>query len=350
MSYGTSSSLRFGDVICLGLELAAGSDNGMFYVLGHQSPLSLVEGCQDVMDHILVAEQPNTFQSPSDGAVAFSVPAHSREYWFEIVGKSEYMMQQMLQKLKMQLHRLEAEEERMVQSNRPPEERRPSLSTPPLSTRRPSVASPGGGFMSPISALRRRSQDNRLDQDIELSEVHVSLLEQQSTSFAADSRSPDSETPVPKPAGSSDARHRLEKRIADLEDLANGEAQRNSENESSRSGSAVRYGDVVQLRHVLSKKFVTLASGALSSYELSDGDMNCWFAFEPVRSLIVLIQLLWNNNSVLLGVQALCLWGRHQPGLRGKTVCQVGFSKHAHGGQSLHGYFFCRPRQRPHCR
>jgi hypothetical protein len=282
MSHGTSSSLRFGDVICLGLELAAGSDDGMFYVLGHQSPLSLVEGCQDAMDHILVAEKPNTFQSPSDGA--FPVPVHSREYWFEIVGKSEYMMQQMLQKLKMQLHRLDAEEEQIVRSNRQPEERRPSLSAP-------SVKSPGGGFMSPISALRRRSQDIRLDQDIELSEVHVSLLAQQeSTSFVPDS--PDSETPVPKPAGSSDARRRLEKRIADLEDLANGEAQRNSENESSRNGSAVRYGDVVQLRHVLSKKFVALASGALSSYELSDGDMNCWFAFEPVRSLIVLMQLL----------------------------------------------------------
>jgi hypothetical protein len=279
MNLGTSSSLRFGDVICLGLELAAGSDDGMFYVLGHQSPLSLVEGCQDVIDHILVAEKPNTFQSPSDGAVAFPVPVHSREYWFEIVGKSEYMMQQMLQKLKMQLHHLEAEEETMVQSNGQPEERRPSLSI-----RRPSaVASPGGGFTSPISALRRRSQDTRLDQDIELSEVHVSLLvQQESTSFAAESPSPVSKTPVPKPAGSSDARRRLEKRIADLEDLANGEAQRNSENESSRNGSAVRYGDVVQLRHVLSKKFVALASGALSSYELSDGDMNCWFAFEPV--------------------------------------------------------------------
>ena len=86
MSYA-STPLRFGDVICLGLEFA-GSEDGTFYVLGHKSPLSLVEGFRDVIDHVLVAETPNTFLSPSD--TTFPVPVHSREYWFEVVGKSEY--------------------------------------------------------------------------------------------------------------------------------------------------------------------------------------------------------------------------------------------------------------------
>jgi hypothetical protein len=293
MSNGTSPSLRFGDVICMGLQLEACPDV-MFYVLGHQSPLSLVAGCQEAIDHILVAENPNTFQSPSDAAVAFPVPVHSREYWFEIVGKSEYMMQQMLQKLKIQLQRLEAEEDRVAVEQ---SERRSSLPAV-LPTQIPSspVASAGGGFMSPISALRRRSQDTRLDQDIELSdvsEVRVSLLTQaESLSVIAESRTSDPETTVRKAAALSEARSRLKKRIDDLEDLANGEAQRNSENESSRKGSDVRYGDVIQLRHVLSKKFAALANGSLSSYELSAGDMNCWFAFEPVRFFIGLISLL----------------------------------------------------------
>ena len=88
MSY-TSTPLRFGDVICLGLEFAGSSEEGMFYVLGHKSPLSLVEDFRDVIDHVLVAETPNTFLSPSDAT--FPVPVHSREYWFEVVGKNEYV-------------------------------------------------------------------------------------------------------------------------------------------------------------------------------------------------------------------------------------------------------------------
>jgi hypothetical protein len=300
MSNGISPSLRFGDVICMGLQLDAGPDDHMFYVLGHQSPLSLVAGCQEAIDHILVAEHPNTFQSPSDDAVTFPVPVHSREYWFEIVGKSEYMMQQMLQKLKIQLQRLEAEEDRVAVEQ---SERRSSLPAV-FPTQSPSspVASAGGGFMSPISALRRRSQDTRLEQDIELSdvsEVRVSLLTQtESPSVIAESRTSDPETHVRKSAAAlSEVKSRLKKRIDDLEDLANGEAQRNLENESSRKGSDVRYGDVIQLRHVLSKKFAALANGSLSSYELSAGDMNCWFAFEPVRFFVVLISLLWSNST-----------------------------------------------------
>jgi hypothetical protein len=319
MSQG-ASSLRFGDVICLGLEFSAGSDDEhMFYVLGHRSPLSLVEGCQDVIDNVLIAEIPNTFQSPSDDSITFPVPVHSREYWFEIVGKSEYMMQQMLQKLSMQLERLEAEEERMVRSNKH------SPSSTSTIERRPSVAAVGGGT---IQALRRRSHDARLDHDIELSQINVALLaDAESPSYDAVSRAPhggSNLSPIQalrrrshdarldhdielsqlkshqlpsygadsgdlKPSSSSQAISRLKSRIADLTDLANGESQRNLENELSRDGSAVRYGDVIQLRHMSSKKFVTLASGSLSSYELSLGGMNCWFAFEPVTFNLIQI-------------------------------------------------------------
>jgi hypothetical protein len=347
MSKG-ASSLRFGDVICLGLEFSAGSDNEhMFYVLGHRSPLSLVDGCQDVIDNILVAEIPNTFQSPSDDSITFPVPVHSREYWFEIVGKSEYMMQQMLQKLNMQLEKLEAEEERMVRSNKQ------SPSSTSSTDRRPSVAAVGGGTVSPIQALRRRSHDARLDHDIELSQINVALLaDAESPSYDAVSGAAHGGSNLPpiqalrrrshdarldhdielsqikshqlpsygadsgdvKPASSSQAISRLKSRIADLTDLANGEAQRNLENELSRDGSAVRYGDVIQLRHMSSKKFVTLASGSLSSYELSLGGMNCWFAFEPVTFNLFRFLCKRIIHAFCAGIQALRIWRCHQSG------------------------------------
>ena len=294
MSQGSSSSLRFGDVICLGLECPGpdDSDELIFYVLGHQSPLSLVKDCQDVIDHVLVAEMPNTFSAPSkkDGSDAtFPVPVHSREYWFEIVGKSEYMLQQTLQKMQQQLEHLEAQQVRMVQEA-------DSKMDPPISEQ-PAAVSPavaGVGTLSPIQALRRpahnavrRGSDahnaGRRGNDIELSEVNVALLPGSDYSTDARMPSPKTSAPVSTPVPvASKAIENLKSRIADLKELTYGETQRNLENELSRKGSGVRYGDVIQLRHVLTKKFVSLANGAISSYELSHGNMNCWFIFEPV--------------------------------------------------------------------
>jgi hypothetical protein len=321
MSHGTPS-LRFGDVICLGLEFAGASDQGLFYVLGHRSPLSLVGGCQDVIDHVLVAEIPNTFAASSDAT--FPVPVHSREYWFEIVGKSEYMMEQSLHKFRMQLERLEAEEEQMKQT-----EAQSNLATPRNSTiRRRSSASGAGTAAVPASAMRSRrsvSQVTRHPSDIELSEINVAVLEHHaSAGLGAAARS------ASKPTHSLKVISRLKTRIADLIDLATGEAQRNLENEISRKGSAVRYGDVIQLRHVLSKKFVALASSSLSSYQLSTGDMNCWFAFEPVCFLIMWFICELSINTDCAGVQALCCRRCHQPGRRGQIVRQVGISQRAH--------------------
>jgi hypothetical protein len=307
MSQGSSSSLRFGDVICLGLECPGpdDSDEVIFYVLGHQSPLSLVKDCQDVIDHVLVAEMPNTFSAPSKiggSDATFPVPVHSREYWFEIVGKSEYMLQQTLQKMQQQLEHLEAQQVRMGQAD--------SKMDPPLSAE-PAAVSPAGagvGTLSPIQTLRRpahnavrRGSDAhnalRRGNDIELSEVNVALLAGSDDSpdarsaaggpppFTPHTLMTSSETSAPVAQSvpvASKAIENLKSRIADLKELTYGETQRNLENQLSRKGSAVRYGDVIQLRHVLTKKFVSLANGAISSYELSHGNMNCWFIFEPV--------------------------------------------------------------------
>jgi hypothetical protein len=235
---------------------------------------------------------------------------------------------------------LEADEERMVRSNKQ------SPSSTSTIERRPSVAAGGG-----VTALRRRSHDSRHDHDIELSQINVALLaDAESPSYDAVSRAPHGGSNL-SPAlrrRSHDARHdhdielshikshqlpphgadsgdfklesssqaisRLKSRIADLTDLANGEAQRNLENELSRDGSAVRYGDVIQLRHMSSKKFMTLASGSLSSYELSLGDMNCWFAFEPVTFNLIQIFCQRFLNTICAGIQALRFWRCHQSG------------------------------------
>ena len=264
-----STSLRFGDVICLGLQFpgVSATEEGMFYVLGHRSPLSLVEGCQDVIDHVLVAEMPKTFTSSH---ATFPVPVHSREYWFEIVGKSEYMMGNMLHKFRMQLERLEAEEKQL--------EGLSNLATPHHSTEQLHSSASGSDL---VPARRHLTPVSHHPNDIELCEIDIAVLENHATTGPGAKASS-----APTSAHFLKEISRLKTRIADLIDLATGEAQRNLENEMSRKGSVVRYGDVIQLRHVLSKTFVALASSSLSSYELSSGDMNCWFAFEPVCFLM----------------------------------------------------------------
>jgi hypothetical protein len=311
-------SLRFGDVICLGLQFTGGCaiEKGMFYVLGHRSPLSLVEGCQDVIDHVLVAEMPKTFASSH---VKFPVPVHSREYWFEIVGKSEYMIEKMLQKFRMQLERLEAEVEQTSQL-----EELSNLATPHHSTERLRSSASGSDLVPAMQSHRNLARVSHHPKDIELSEINVAVLENQATTCHGAEASKAS-----KSAHSLKEISRLKKRIADLIDLATGEAQRNLENEISRQGSVVRYGDVIQLRHVLSKAFVALASSSLSSYELSSGDMNCWFAFEPVLFLISWFMCELSFNTDVAGFQALWCWRCHQPGCRGQTVRQVGISQRA---------------------
>ena len=295
MSQAASSSLRFGDVICLGLECTDDSDTGMFYVLGHQSPLSLVPECQDVIDHVLVAEMPRTFSATSKKgqAAPFPVPVHSREYWFEIVGKSEYMLQQTHQKLLLQLARLEAQQVQITKDKSWLRSPIPPLHSQPAAT---PPAGAGVGSLLPIQALGRpvrdaaphgRDSDGR---DIELSEVTVAFLSDSNRSSHTHMPLPDTSAAVSNPAliAASKEIQSLKSRIADIVELASGEAQRNSENDVSRRDTVVRYGDVIQLRHVLTKKFVALANGALSSYELSPGDMNCWFVFEPVSFMIFL--------------------------------------------------------------
>ena len=198
------------------------------------------------------------------------------------------MMQQMLYKSTAQLQRLEAEEEHSIKFNAMQRRLSSHVSdaeVSALSRRRPSAAFLPNAAAAPMpraqASRRRLSQGNHLEDDIELSEVNVAVISNSvSSESAANTGSPFKSAIFLKAAS------RLKSRISDLVDLANGEFQRNSENELGRNGSAVRYGDVIQLRHVVSKKFVALASGVLSSYELSTGDMDCWFAFEPVRANI----------------------------------------------------------------
>jgi hypothetical protein len=266
--------LCYGDYVCLSSR-AGGDRKQKKYILGHSSPLVKLgrsgESASSLNFASLVfcenpATVPFTHASVSSGPLSFDVTTNVRDYWFEVLPRTDYDMSAQLNVHNKQLseanRRLKMLNERKGMYLKVSSEKSSSSSThnstsdatdlilnlhsskPP---RDPASAESDGIQMLPMSSSspgfwsRRGSvQDpdflfnlqNEIDSQMELIRV-------------------------------------IEQRVSDFESKSKIEEQGNEETISRAAGDALNFGSAIQLRHVNSKRFLSATKQADRAVELS---------------------------------------------------------------------------------
>jgi hypothetical protein len=245
------------------------------YILGHSSPLAKLERNEEAASSLdfatLVfcedpATVPFTHASVSSGPLTFDITTNVHDYWFEILPRTDYDMSAQLNLLKKQLSEAYR---RLKMLN----ERKEQLAALLLSTHNPTTDQDGVVL-------------NVQDGKVERSGIEMLPMNSRRNSMFASSRGRRGSVQDPTILqndidGQIELIRAIEQRVLDFESKAAIEEQGNEETIMRASGDALNFGSVIQLRHVNSKRFLSVTKEADRAMELSaKGRMGSLFVLE----------------------------------------------------------------------
>lgn len=250
---------------------AGGERKQRKYILGHSSPLAKVERNEEAASSLnfatLVfcedpATVPFTHASVSSGPLTFDITTNVHDYWFEILPRTDYDMSAQLNLLKKQLSEAHR---RLKMLN----ERKEQLASAIFAAHNPAADQDGVVL-------------NVQDGKVERSGIEMLPM----NSMFASSRGRRSSVQDPTILqndidGQMESVRAIEQRVLDFESKEAIEEQGNEETIMRASGDALNFGSVVQLRHVNSKRFLSVTKEADRAMELSaKGRMGSLFVLE----------------------------------------------------------------------
>jgi hypothetical protein len=266
--------LCYGDYVCLSSR-AGGDRKQKKYILGHSSPLVKLGRNDELATSLNFASLvfcenpatvPFTHADVSSGPLTFDVTTNVRDYWFEILPRSDYDMSAQLNVYNKQLfeanRRLKMLNDRKAVFLKATSEI--YSSSAPLNATADRIGPALNvhvGRSRPISALAERGAREMLP----MSSESPGLLDRRNSTH-----DPDFLFNLQNEIDNQIESVRvIKQRVLNFESKAKIEEQSNEETISRAAGDSLNFGSVIQLRHVSSKRFLSVTKQADRAVELS---------------------------------------------------------------------------------
>jgi hypothetical protein len=276
MPQASPAWLCYGDYVCLSSR-ASGDRKQKKYILGHSSPLVKLgrddESSLNFASLVFCenpATVPFTHASVSSGPLTFDVTTNVRDYWFEILPRTDYDMNVQLNMRNKQLSQANVRLKTLI-------ERKASFlkaATERLS--QPSIHHSASDSTAHEETLTADLHISRSPPDAEFDEQNgTEMLPMMSPSPGILSRRSSIQDPdfLMNLQNEIDRQKEfirtVEEHVSDYQMKAKHEEQGNEETILRASGDALIFGSVIQLRHVNSRRFLSTTKQADRVVELS---------------------------------------------------------------------------------